>query len=202
VKQSLSAVKETPVRGRPRNQEADARILQATMVLVQRLGFKALAMEAIAEEAGVARTTVYRRWPNKAAVVMDAFLSDIGPEIEFPTGSSPLESLRLQMLLLARAFRGRRGVLARSLLAEAQFDTELKKAFIERWILKRRSAAKLVIANAIAAKELAANTDGDVLLDALYGGLYYWLLIGEAQLTEKHVHALWKLVIRPAKQTE
>jgi len=153
-------------------------------------------MEAIAEQAGVARTTVYRRWPNKATLVMDAFLSDIGPEIEFPKGSSPMESLRSQMSLLARAFRGRRGVLVRSLLAEAQFDAELKKAFLERWILKRRATAKLVVAEAIVAKELAPDTDGDVLLDALYGGLYYWLLIGTTPPTEKHVQALWNLVTK------
>ena len=126
---SLSSI---PLRGRPRNQHANALILKAALKLVERVGFKALSIEAIAEVADVARTTVYRRWPNKAAEVMDAFLSDIGPETEFAEGSSLIESLRAQMLRLARAFRGGRSVLVRSLLAEAQFHAELKKAFLDR----------------------------------------------------------------------
>jgi len=50
-------------------------------------------MEAIAAEAHVARTTIYRRWPNKATVIMDAFLAEVGPEIAFPELPSALESL-------------------------------------------------------------------------------------------------------------
>jgi AcrR family transcriptional regulator len=41
-------------------------------------------MEAIADEANLARSTIYRRWPNKAAVIMDAFLAGVGPDIAFP----------------------------------------------------------------------------------------------------------------------
>lgn len=184
-----------PSRGRPRNKDADTRIPRAALVLVERVGFRAVSMEAIAEEAGVARTTVYRRWPSKATIVMDALLMEVEPEIDFPPGSSPLESLRAQMSLLARAFRSRRGILVRSLLAEAQFDPELKLAFLERWILKRRAAATSVIRAAIAAGELAPGTDPEVLLDVLYGGLYYWLLIGVRPPTEKHVQALWSMVM-------
>ena len=173
------------------------RILRAALDLVERVGFRAVSMEAIAEEAAVARTTVYRRWPNKATLVMDAFLTEVEPGIDFPTGSSPIESLRTQMSLLARAFRSKRGILVRSLLAEAQFDPELKSAFLERWILKRRAAATSVIRAAIEAGELAAGTDPEVLLDVLYGGLYYWLLIGTKPPTEKHVQSLWSMVMTP-----
>jgi AcrR family transcriptional regulator len=61
-------------------------------------------MEAIAAEVHVARTTIYRRWPNKATVIMDAFLAEVGPGIAFPELPSALESLRMQMKLLARAY--------------------------------------------------------------------------------------------------
>jgi AcrR family transcriptional regulator len=71
-------------RGRPRDQHADAKILKAAMCLLEQHGFRAVTLEDIAEEAGVARTTVYRRWPNKAAVVMDAFLTHVAPRIAFP----------------------------------------------------------------------------------------------------------------------
>jgi AcrR family transcriptional regulator len=153
-------------------------------------------MEAIAAEAHVARTTIYRRWPNKATVVMDAFLAEVGPGIAFPELPSALESLRMQMKLLARAFRGRPGLLIRSLLAEAQFDPELKRAFRDRWIMKRRAAAQVVIKAGILAGELPAATDPDVLLDALYGGLYYRLLMGTGSLSDAYVEAIWRTVLR------
>lgn len=203
VKQKVNVGPAEPVRvrGRPRNKEANQRILKAALELVQRVGFRAVAMEAIAENAGVARTTVYRRWPNKATIVMDALLMEVEPEIAFPTGASPLESLRMQMSMLARAFRGNKGVLVRSLLAEAQFDPELKEAFLTRWILRRRAAATAVIRAAVAAGELAASTNPEVLLDVLYGGLYYWLLIGMKPPTEQHVQALWDTVMTSATLT-
>ena len=194
-----AAADHTPGRGRPRDKSADQRILKAALDLVERVGFRAVTVEAIAEKAGVARTTVYRRWPSKATIVMDALLVRVEPEINFPSGTSPIINLRAQMSLLARTFRSRKGVLVRSLLAEAQSDPELKQAFLERWILKRRAAAVYVIRAAIAAGELAAGTDPEVLLDVLYGGLYYWLLIGINPPTEKHVEALWRTVMSPGK---
>jgi AcrR family transcriptional regulator len=123
-------------RGRPRDQHADAKILKAAMCLLKQHGFRAVTLEAIAEEAGVARTTVYRRWPNKAAVVMDAFLTQVAPRIAFPEHPVAVERLRLQMQLLARAFRQGPGLLIRALIAEAQFDEELGN---NRGESKRRS---------------------------------------------------------------
>src|SRR5260221_13399359 len=71
-------------RGRPRDQHADAKILKAAMCLLEQHGFRAVTLEGIAEAAGVARTTVYRRWPNKAAGVIDAFFTHFAPRVAFP----------------------------------------------------------------------------------------------------------------------
>jgi len=191
-----SAKRRKPIRGRPRDKDADAHILKTALRLVERTGFRSVSMEAIAAEAHVARTTIYRRWPNKATVIMDAFLAEVGPGIAFPELPSALESLRVQMKLLARAFRGRPGLLIRSLLAEAQFDPELKRAFRDRWITKRRAAAQVVIKAGIHAGELPATTDPDVLLDALYGGLYYRLLTGTGSLSDAYAEAVWRTVLR------
>jgi Tetracyclin repressor-like, C-terminal domain len=113
----------------------------------------------------------------------------------FPELPSAPESLRIQMKLLARALRGRPGLLIRSLLAEAQFDPELKGAFRDRWIMKRRASAQAVIKAGILAGELPAATDSDVLLDALYGGLYYRLLMGTGSLSDAYVEAIWRTVL-------
>lgn len=188
-------------RGRPRDRHADAKILKATMCLLEQHGFRAVTLEGIAEEAGVARTTVYRRWPNKAAVVMDAFLTHVAPRIAFPEHPVAVERLRLQMQLLARAFRQEPGLLIRALIAEAQFDEELRAAVHDGWIAKRRASAKAIIEGAIVAGELPNDANADALLDALYGGLYYWLLIDNEVLTEAYVDSLFATVLGPLTHT-
>jgi AcrR family transcriptional regulator len=135
-------------------------------------GFRAVAVESISAKTGIAKTSIYRRWPNKAAMVMEAFLFRIGPGIEFPRKSSYVESIRLQMLALAKAFRGPFGAMIKALLGEAQFDAELAEAFRTRWITPRREATKAFIQAAIRNRELRPHVDLDQALDALYGGLY------------------------------
>ena len=188
-------------RGRPRDQHADPKILKAAMRLLEQHGFRAVTLEGIAEEAGVARTTVYRRWPNKAAIVMDAFLTHVAPRIAFPEHPVAVERLRLQMQLLARAFRQGPGQLIRALIAEAQFDEELRAAVHHGWIAKRRASAKAIIEDAILAGELPNDANADALLDALYGGLYYWLLIDHEVLTEAYVDSLFATVLGPLTHT-
>ena len=68
--------------------------------------------------------------------------------------------------------------------------------------MRRRAAAKLVIAQAVAAKELAPATNEDVLLDALSGSLYKWLLIGTDPPAEKQREAFWTMVIKPNPSTK
>jgi hypothetical protein len=74
------------------------------------------------------------------------------------------------MKLLAKAFRGKTGLLIRSLLAEAQFNSELETAFRERWIAKRHASTIAVIKAGIASGEIPSRIDPDILLDVLYGG--------------------------------
>src|SRR5260370_40734838 len=127
-----SAKRPKPIRGRPRDKDADARILKTALRLVERTGFRSVSMEAIAAEAHVARTTLYGRWPNKATVIMDAFLAAVGPGIAFPELPRALDSLRVQMKLLPRAFRERPALLIRSVLAEAIFHRAAMTAYCPR----------------------------------------------------------------------
>lgn len=61
-------------RGRPRNVEAQKSILSASYELLLENGFQAVTVDKIAERAQVSKATIYKWWPNKAAVVMDGFL--------------------------------------------------------------------------------------------------------------------------------
>jgi AcrR family transcriptional regulator len=177
-------------RKRPKRlsrEQIDAAILNTAFDDVLEYGFRAVSIDSISAKTGIAKTSIYRRWPNKAALVMDAFLRRIGPGIMFPKSASPVESIRLQMLALAKAFRGPFGKLTKALLGEAQFDAELAEAYLSRWIVPRRTAAKQIFNAAIDHGELRPGIDLDEALDALYGGLYYRLMIGSGPLSDAYV---------------
>jgi AcrR family transcriptional regulator len=182
-------------KGRPRSHEAHVAILKAALSEVQELGFRAVSIDSLSVKSGVAKTTIYRRWPNKAAVVMDAFFYEIGPNIAFPPCEKSVDSIRIQMRAVARAFRGKFGPLIKSLLGEAQFDPELAEAFRDRWIAPRRETAKAVIRDAVRKEELRSDIDLDTTIDALYGGLYYRLLIGAGALSQAYVDDLFHHVM-------
>jgi AcrR family transcriptional regulator len=180
---------------RLRPSEIQRRVLDAAFDSVLRLGFRAVTVESISAETGIAKTSIYRRWPNKAAMVMDAFVFRIGPCIAFPPSDDHIGSIRKQMLALAKVFRGPAGTMIKALLGEAQFDVELAEAFQKHWLLPRREIAIAAVHVAINSGELRADVDVQVTLDALYGGLYYRLLTGSGPLSDTYVEGLFSHVI-------
>ena len=188
----------TQTRGRPRDQTVERKIMETALRLVKKHGVRAVTLELIAETSGIARTTIYRRWRNRSAILADAFLTRVQPEIGFPEHASALERLRQQMHLLADSFRGSSGQILRTLLSEALTDAEFQVAIHDGWIVPRRAAATVIIEKAIALKELPQHTSPDLLLDALYGGLYYWLLFDPARLTATYIDSLFELVLHDA----
>ncbi len=176
--------------GRPRSERLHRAILKTAFKSVLELGFRAVSVELIAAKAGVGKTTIYRRWPNKAAVVMDAFTLMVGSGSLFPRAERATDSIRLQMRAMAKSFRGDDGVLVKALLAEAQFDPELAKAFRERWTLPRRKLALPVIREAIRQGGMRPDIDPEDTIDLLYAPIYYRLQMGTGPLSDVYVDAI------------
>src|ERR1700674_1779477 len=104
--------------GRPRSEESRQSILRSTLKLLkQKGGFPELSIEAIAADANVGKTTVYRWWPTKAALVADAFSASADEELRFPNTGSVESDMSLQMRRLIRIFRSKRGKVVAALLA-------------------------------------------------------------------------------------
>jgi AcrR family transcriptional regulator len=180
----------TAPRGRPRDSAATALIRKTALDIVEQVGFEGLSIEAVAARAGVAKTTIYRRWPNVWAVLMEAFLADVtrlAPiELRGTARASIAESLRG----VARAFRGRQGKVLRLLIGRAQTEAELAEAFWTRWVEPRRVLAREVLRRGVEAGELRPGIDIEASIDALYSPLYYRLLIPYAPLSEQYIDAL------------
>ncbi|MER9597190.1 TetR/AcrR family transcriptional regulator [Mesorhizobium sp. M0244] len=162
---------------RPRGADATAAILRAALELGEEVGFDALTIEGIGERTGVAKTTIYRRWPNVSAVVMDAFLAEVTKAAPIQEKATARESFAASMKLLARAYRGQQGRIMRPLLGRAQTDERLLDAVKMRWVEPRRQIAREIVRRGIANGELRPGLDPDVVLDTLYGPIYHRLLV-------------------------
>lgn len=192
LRNKVDSEESRPAPGRPRSERLDQAILKAAVDLVLASGFRALSMDAIAAKAGVGRMTIYRRWPNKAAIIMDAFVRRVDPGTLFSPASSFKESIRLQMRTMARAFRGKDGALIRVLLAEAQFDPELATALRERWTMPRRRMAIEYFDEGIRQGALRPDVDPNAMIDLLYAPLYYRLQMGTGPLSDAYVDEIFE----------
>jgi AcrR family transcriptional regulator len=187
--------------GRPRSERARQAILRSTLKILGRSGFSDFKIEEVAARATVGKTTVYRWWPNKAALIADAFASSIRGKLRFPDTGSVYSDMSRQMCQLVRVFRSRRGRIVCAILAAGQSDKELIEAFRERFLWPRRREAYATLQRGIARGELRKDLDPDLLLDSLYGPIYMRFLIRHDQLTSEFAERLCALVlagVRPA----
>lgn len=161
---------------------------------MEEMGLKAVTIEGTAVRAGVTKTTVYHRWPNTWAIVLDAFLQEIAPALEFEPQATLRETVRADMLALVASFRGWAGRVFVPLLGVAQFNGELREALWERYIAPRRAQGHAAFAAEKHRNELRVGLDADAAIDALYGSLVYKLLVPHGDLSDEYVDALVECV--------
>lgn len=188
----------SPARGRPRDPRTRAAVLAAARALLERGGLTAVSIEAIAQKAGVSRPTIYRYWPNAPAVAMAAFLESTGAPDAARTARTPLAALRAQLHAVADAFAAPTGRSVAAMVAAAQSETELAKAFRHEFITRNRDATRLLLERCIEDKLVAAPADMELALDLIFGPLFYRLLMGHAPITRAFVDRLIDTVIPAA----
>jgi AcrR family transcriptional regulator len=193
----MSQAPSPAVRGRPRDPRTRAAILTAARALLDKGGLTAVTIEAIAAKAGVSRPTIYRYWPNAPAVAMAAFLEASGAPGAARISRSPLAALRAQLHALADAFAAPTGRSVAAMVAAAQSETELAKAFRNEFISRNRDAARELLERCVADRLIAPPADIDLVLDLVFGPLFYRLLMGHAPITRGFVDRLLDVVIPP-----
>jgi AcrR family transcriptional regulator len=211
--------------GRPRSDRAGPALLAAARELVTRYGYEAVSIADIAQAAGTGRQTIYRRWPGKAELVLDAFTEHAvslvdteSPETDGPAGAGGTAGTGggsagtvgaggageaagpggVVREFLERTFAAltETGPALRSLMAQAQHDPAFCAKFRERFIGPRRAALRVVLARAQQRGLVGAGVDLDAAVAALYGGLWYRLLLDEP-LDPAYAASLASLVTDP-----
>ena len=185
--------------GRPRSETARLAILRTALKLLGKNGFANLTIEEVAADANVGKATVYRWWPNKAALIADAFANSATRKLHFPDTGSLFTDMSRQMRQLIKVFRSHRGRIVSAILAGGQSDEELLSAFRERFLWPRRQEAYTTLRRGIRRGELKRDVNMDLLLDSLYGPIYMRFLIRHDRLTPQFVDSLCGLVLSGAR---
>lgn len=185
--------RDTPNRsraGRPRDDAARRAILAAANTLLEQKGIAGFTVEAVATLAGVGKATIYRWWPSRGALAVAGFLAATEPKISFPRTGSTLQALTTQLQRVAAVYGGPAGRVLAAIIAEGQRDPHTITAFVEGYARKRRDEAKLILLEGIERGELRRDIDLEVALDALYGPIYYRMLVPVGPLEPAWVEAL------------
>jgi AcrR family transcriptional regulator len=185
---SRAATTSSTARGRPRSERAQSAILEAAADLLLEHGLAAVSMDEVAAQAGVSKATIYRWWPTKETLAMDALYHEwAGVPVVADTGSLQgdlLELLRPWARLVGRRPYGR--VIA-ALLTEAQTNPAFAREYRARFVRPRREEGRRIFGRAIERGEIRADTKIEVALDILYGPIYHRLLHGHAPLNDRFV---------------
>lgn len=188
-------------RGRPRDEAARRRILKAALDLMEETAFAQVTAEAIAERAGASKATLYRWWPNKAAVVIEAFSQAVAPELPLRDTGSLREDLTAQVRNFARVLSGPGGRMLRAFIVAARSDPDVAAAFRSIWSDPRRAAAREILRRKQTRGQLRQDAVLDLVLDSLYGPLYYRFLVKNEPPSQKYAEALVSLVIQGLEPT-
>ncbi len=189
-----------PRLGRPPSEAAEshAAILDAVYELLQKSSARDLTMEAVAKRARVGKPTLYKWWPTKAALVLAMFHERLATAPVPVKNESVEQSLRAKVRWLIRELNGLFGKVMADLIAEGQSEPDVLRELRERHMNERRAASFAEIARAKAAGELKAETDAELLIDSIFGALYYRLLL-RYPLTEEYGEELIDQALRGAK---
>lgn len=172
--------------GRPRSVEADDAIVDAAIDLLVEDGFDRVSMDAVATRAGVSKATIYRRWPSKEALVIDAVArrTDPFPAVE-PDGSVRDRLVSLLEAILATSRSGVGGLLP-AMVGASVSNPALAACYRERIIEPRRIRIGDILRAGIAAGELRADLDVELAIDLVVGPLLYRIVFPREALPPDH----------------
>ncbi|MGW6054246.1 TetR/AcrR family transcriptional regulator [Streptomyces sp. NPDC055189] len=182
--------------GRRRNEEARRAVLEAALRLIADADGAPVGVDAIAREAGVGKQTLYRWWPSKGAVLLDALTDRAQRAVSVPDSGSLREDLRA---VVASTFEAAQappvGPALRTVVQEAARDPRLADLMRE-FTQARRTALREVLARGQERGDLSADSDLDLMVDQVYGVFWYRFLLGHAPLGEREAISLADSLVR------
>jgi AcrR family transcriptional regulator len=183
-------------RGRPRSAIADKAILDAAVDLFAERGFEGFSVEDVADRAGVSKATVYRRYPSKVDLVVEAGSCLATDEITFPDTGNLRDDVRGLARSLVNAFKNTRaGKMMPVMTFERRRYPELDAGY-RRFLADRKARTREVLRRGIDRGELPPDTDVAVMSSMLVGPIFHRLMITQEPMNEAFVDALVDALLR------
>lgn len=187
-------------RGRPRDENVRQRILQAAVKLLTEVGYSDVTIEAVAGLAGASKATVYRWWPNKVSVLIEAFREAAFEEWPAPSTGTFGEDLRTLLHRLVEVLTGWKGHILTAFVVGAQNHPEMSAALRQLWFAPRISEIQEMLKRY--STSLTQTIDVNVLVDLLHAPLYYRALTGCGPLSFDYSDAIAKAVLTVLLQSK
>lgn len=183
-------------KGRPRSESTEKAILNSAHTLVADHGFQAVTIEGIAKHAGVSKATIYKWWPNKAAVVADSFFTTKKEQYPVPDTGSVIEDLVIQISNLSTFLASDEGRIIRELIAEGQSDSDVAEAYQSRYFSPRREVSRTILERGVERGEMKSGLNLELCVEMIYAPLFYRLLITGEGIDEAFLRNVVSCVLK------
>ncbi|MGU3501751.1 TetR/AcrR family transcriptional regulator [Mycobacterium sp. C31M] len=162
-----------------RSEQSRRAILDAAMSMIGELGYDRISIEAIARRAGVSKQTIYRWWPSKGAVILEAATESLSSVVALPDSGDIVGDLRTQLTALVELINTTGfGPAYRCLIAAGQSDPDLLRALFDQIIAPNIEDFGARVALAQQRGEMRTDADWRTMRDLLYGVVEYRLIHG------------------------
>jgi AcrR family transcriptional regulator len=189
-------VAESKNRGRQRSEESEGAILTATLNLLMEKPLRDITIEEIARKAGVGKATIYKWWPSKAYVALDAFLRKMNRMVPTPDTGSAEKDFKEQLQSLIAFYTSPTGHIFGQFIAEGQSDKEFAELFRARFLRPRREGVGVIFDRAVARGEINPHLDRELVLDLIYGPSIFRLMVEHAPLNREVAEAMITTLFR------
>jgi AcrR family transcriptional regulator len=185
-------------RGRPRSVETEDAILGSAYRLMATQGLAATSIDAVARDCGVSKMTIYKWWPSREALLIDAFLRQASNMLPLAESGDPVARITRHASAYAVALTGDFGKVQLAVIAECIARTGSARIFSERYLDSRREVALRIIKLGQKDGSITASEAAGDLYDRIYGTLFYQYVFGFRGLTADSARKLVRAVLAGA----
>ena len=186
-----------PRRGRPRSQKTTTAVLESAYELMASQGLAAASIDAVARHSKVSKMTIYKWWPSREALLIDAFLNEASLILPLSSAGDAATRLRRHVVAYAEALVGEFGKVQLAVISECIANTGSAAIFCERYLKFRRDAIIAIIAAGQKEGSITAAGAPADLYDAIYGSLFYRSIFGIKPISPAYARNLLELVLQP-----
>ena len=184
-----------PRRGRPPSEAARLAALAAAGALLEEGGLPLVTIEAVSARSGVGKPTIYRHWPNRLAVAIDAFAARMARQVPPADLGDARSDLAEQVRRVAAFYSTHAGTVLAQLLGATAADPAAAQQLRDRFLAGRWAETTLMWQRAVARGEVRADIPPQVAIDVLFSPIIYRLLVGHGPIDRQSASAIADAVL-------